>query len=282
MTYDCAVIGTGPAGLSAVLNLKIRNKTYVWFGSRTLSDKVLKAEQIRNYPGLPDITGAQLNAAFLQQVSDMGLEITELMVTQAVRAQDGWALFAGPEFFEAKTVILASGTAQVKTVPGEQDFLGRGVSYCATCDGGLYRDKTIGVICGSPRFLHEAEYLADIAKKVYLFPLYPFAGDLPENTERMKNGVAGVLGGLRVNALKLTDGSELPVDGLFCLRDAVALNTLFEGLETEDGHVKVDRAMRTNLPGVFAAGDVTGRPYQYTKAVGEGNIAAHSVTEYLG
>ncbi len=277
MLYDCAVIGTGPAGLSAVLNLKIHEKSFVWFGSKNLSDKIEKAERISNYPGFYNVTGEALNAAFRRQAEEAGLEITELMVTKAVFAEDHWALFAGPEFYEAKTVILASGTAQTKTLPGETGFLGRGVSYCATCDGGLYRGRIIAVLCGNPRFEHEIDFLSGLAEKVYLFPYYKTRRAFAENVEIINKGVAEVLGDDRVNALRLTDGSVLAADALFCLREAVALTTLFDGLETENGHVKVDRAMHTNLPGVFAAGDCTGRPYQYAKAVGEGNVAAHSV-----
>ena len=279
MVYDCAVIGSGPAGLSAALNLKIREKSFVWFGSKNLSDKVEKAERISNYPGFINVSGEELNAAFRKQAEEMGLEITELMVTKAIYTGEHWALFAGPEFFEAKTVILASGTAQGKTIKGEAVFLGRGVSYCATCDGGLYRGKTVAVLCGNPRFEHEVSYLAGLAAKVYLLPYYKTEAVFPENVETVKKGVAEVRGTDRVNGILLSDGSLLPTDALFCLREASAPDTLFEGLEIENGHVKVDRMMRTNLPGVFAAGDCTGRPYQYTKAVGEGNVAAHGVVE---
>ncbi|MBR2699067.1 MAG: FAD-dependent oxidoreductase, partial [Clostridia bacterium] len=103
-----------------------------------------------------------------------------------------------------------------------------------------------------------------------------------ENVESPAGRPVAVEGDARATGLRLNTGETLPVDGVFCLRDAIALNTLLPGLATEDGHIVVDRAMATNLPGVFAAGDCTGRPYQYAKAVGEGNVAAHSVIDYLG
>ena len=281
MLYDTAIIGTGPAGLSAALNLKIHEKTLIWIGGKNLSDKLAKAERVRNYPGFIDVAGAQLGAAFAAQAEAMGLGITEAMVSAVYPMGDHYALAAGADFYEARTVLLATGVAARNALPGEQERLGRGVSYCATCDGALYRGRTIGVICANRRFEHEAVFLAGLAEKVYFFPGYADVGPLPQNVEPQAAKVAAVLGDGRVSALRLTDGTQIPVDGLFCLRDSIALNTLLPQLELEDGHIAVDRGMATNLPGCFAAGDCTGRPYQYAKAVGEGNVAAHSIIEYL-
>ncbi len=281
MKYDGAIVGTGPAGLSAALTLKANGKSFVWIGSRDLSDKISKAERIDNYPGLTSVSGKELAEAFNKQIAAADIEIREYMVNQIMPFDDGFALMAGSEFFEAKTVILATGIVMSNTIPGESERVGRGVSYCATCDGGLYRGKTVAVFCGNKRFEHEAKYLSELAAKVYFFPTYPAEERIAENAEMMKVRIREVMGDKRVENLLLSDGSELPVDGLFCLRDSVALNTLMPSLETENGHIKVDRSMQTNIPGIFAAGDCTGRPYQYAKAVGEGNVAAHSVAEYL-
>ena len=279
--YDAAVIGTGPAGVSAVLNLKIHNKNFIWLGSKNLSDKISKAEQVSNYPGFIDISGSDLNAAFKKQVEAMGIEITEKMVTSIMPMGDYYALMAGNDFYEAKTLIISTGIAAKNLLEGESDYVGRGVSYCATCDGNLYKGKTIAVVCNNPRFEHEVKYLADLAGKVYYFPRYKVAGPIADNVTVMDKKAKAVQGGMRLDHILLSDGESLAVDGLFVLRDAMALSTLLPGLESEEGHIIVDRAMATNLPGVFAAGDCTGRPYQYTKAVGEGNVAAHSVIDYL-
>ena len=281
MIYDVAVIGTGPAGLSAALNLKIRDKSFIWLGSRALSDKVSKAECISNYPGFINASGEELVSAFRKQVDAMGLEITEQMVNSIMSVSGHYALMAGSDYYEAKTIVLTTGIANTATLPGESDLLGKGVSYCATCDGNLYRGKTIAVICNNVRFEHEAEYLANLAEKMYYFPLYKDIKISMDNTEIMNEKPTEIMGGERVAALKLQDGSQVEVDGVFCLRDSIALSSLLPKLETENGHIVVDRSMATSLPGVYAAGDCTGRPYQYTKAVGEGNIAAHSVLEYL-
>ncbi len=281
MIYDTAIIGTGPAGVSAALNLKIYGKNFIWIGSRNLSDKITKAERISNYPGFIDVSGKELNEAFRKQVDAMGIDIVEQMVSSVMPFEKHYALMAGSDFYEAKTIILTTGTVIKGTIPGESERVGKGVSYCATCDGSLYRGKAIAVICNASRFEHEVEYLAGIAGKVYYFPLYKDAGITADNTEIMTERVIEILGEDRVEAVKLRSGETIDVDGVFCLRDAIALSALLPQIEAENGHIVVDRNMATNLPGVYAAGDCTGRPYQYTKAVGEGNVAAHSVVEYL-
>lgn len=281
MIYDAAIIGTGPAGLSAALNLQIHNKNFIWIGSRNLSDKVTKAERISNYPGFTDVSGEELNAAFLKQVKSKGLEIIEQMVNSILSMGSYYAIMAGSEFYEAKTIILATGIVNTGTLPGEQEKVGRGVSYCATCDGMLYRGKTIAIICNNARFEHEVKYLADLAQTVYYFPNYKQIGQLPGNVKVMEDRAKSILGEKKVSGVELRNGEIVEVDGVFCLRDSVALATLLPKIATEDGHIVVDRGMATNLEGVYAAGDCTGRPYQYTKAVGEGNVAAHSVIEYL-
>lgn len=282
MIYDSVIIGTGPAGLSAALTLKIRGKDFIWIGSRNMSDKVCKAECISNYPGFINISGAELNETFRSQTEAMEIEIAEKMVNSIMPFSDHYAVMAGSEFYESRTVILATGTANTATLPGETDYVGRGVSYCATCDGNLYREKTVAVICNNVRFEHEVKYLSEIAEKVYYFPLYKNVSISADNIEIQTEKAVGIVGdGKRVSGVKLRDGSIADVNGVFCLRDSVALSSLMPQLGTEDGHISVDRSMSTNIKGIFAAGDCTGRPYQYAKAIGEGNVAAHSVLEFL-
>ncbi len=281
MVYDAAVIGTGPAGVSAALNLKIHEKNFLWLGSKQLSDKIRKAEKIENYPGIPSAGGEELTKAFRDHVDRMGIEITEHMVNSILPMGDHYALMAGSEFYEARTLILTTGVAMKAALPGESEHLGRGVSYCATCDGGLYRGKTVAVICNAERFEGEVRFLAQLAAQVHYFPTYKGVGEMPENVTVHADRVTAVLGEMKANGVQLKSGEQLAVDGIFCLRDSITLSSLLAGLETEEGHIRVDRSMATNLPGVYAAGDCTGRPYQYAKAVGEGNVAAHSVIEYL-
>ena len=292
MTYDTAIIGSGPAGLSAAINLKLHNKSVLWLGAANLSTKVERSEKIANYPGLGYISGSELIDRFRNHADEMGLEITEQMVTAIMSGGDFYMLSAGTDVYMAKTILLATGAAAAKGFDGEDEMLGKGVSYCATCDGFLYRGKTIAVFCGDERFEHEIEYLAELADTVYVSAGYT-GGKYGRNSGYRENSagsgnivmlpkpVKKVLGGLRVSGIELADGSTMDIDGLFCLRNAIAPATLLKGLELDGAHIIVNRSMETSLPGVFAAGDCTGRPYQIAKAVGEGNIAAHSIVEFL-
>ena len=279
--FDCAIIGTGPAGLSAALNLKLHNKSFVWFGSKTMSDKVRRSEQIANYPGAALVSGEELHSSFVRQAQQMELTITDKMVSQIMAGKDGYTLLADNEIFDARTIIFATGVVTSRTIPGEEALLGRGVSYCATCDGFLYRDKTIGVVCYASRFEHEIQYLAQLAQRVYLFPYYKDCGVSGDNICVLRQKIERIQGEQRLTSLTLGDGTQLPLDGLFCMRDAIAPSTLLHGIGMEAGQIVVDRTMATNLAGCFAAGDCTGGPYQIAKAVGEGNVAAHSVIAYL-
>jgi len=282
MIYDAAIIGSGPAGLSAALVLKIHEKNFMWFGSKNLSDKIDRAEMVNNYPGLPAISGKALNQAFQDSVKSMNLKIEEQMVNQIMALGDSYAVMAGSDFYEAKSVILATGVAAVGTLPGEAELVGKGVSYCATCDGEFYKGKTIAVICNKARFEYEVKYLADLAAKVYYLPLYKDVAIKQDNIEVMSaKAVKMNKENGRLSSLTLSDDSQLDVDGVFCLRDEISLGTLLPKLALEDGHIAVNRSMATSLKGCFAAGDCTGRPYQYVKSAGEGNVAAHSAIEYL-
>lgn len=289
MTYDTAIIGTGPAGLSAAINLKLHNKTVLWLGASNLSTKVEKSEKIANYPGMGYISGSDLIEKFKTHADEMGLEITEQMVTAIMPGGDFYMLSAGSDVYMAKTLLLAVGAAAAKGFDGEEEFLGRGVSYCATCDGFLYKGKTIAVFCGDERFEHEIDYLAELADTVYVYAAYDGGkygrnGNKPDDAGKiviLRKPIKKVSGAMKVSEIVLTDDTHVSIDGLFCLRNAIAPATLLKGLELDGAHIIVNRAMETNLPGVYAAGDCTGRPYQIAKSVGEGNIAAHSIVEYL-
>jgi len=279
--YDAAIIGAGPAGLSAAINLKLHNKTFIWFGSSHFSDKVEKSEKIANYPGMGLITGAELNRRFAGHAREMELAAVDKMVTSIMSGKDRYMVLAENDIYEARTLLLCIGAVAAKGFPGEEALLGHGVSYCATCDGFLYKGKTIAVYCGAKRYEHEVSYLAELAAKVWLYTPYQDCEIALSNVERLPGPIKQVEGEKRVSGLTLADGSRVAVDGFFCLRSAVAPATLLPGLEMDGPHIVVDRRMGTNLPGCYAAGDCTGRPYQIAKAVGEGNIAAHSIVEYL-
>lgn len=278
--YDVAIIGSGPAAVSAALTLKLHNKSIIWFGSKKLSPKVEKSERIANYPGVAMVTGPELNRLYLEQVEQMGIEITEKQVTNISTTRRGFMVLGGNEIYDAKTVLLCTGAVSGKGFAGEEELLGHGVSYCATCDGFLYQGKTIAVYCGSKEFEHEVTYLAEIAEKVYLFTPYPcelFRENIVVNPGKLK----AIRGEKKADGVELLDGTTLDADGVFVIRSAVAPANLLKGLELNGADIVVDRSMQTNKPGCFAAGDCTGRPYQLAKAVGEGNVAAHSIVAFL-
>ena len=279
--YDIAIIGTGPAGLSAALTLKLHNKNIIWFGSKEQSEKVGKSEKIANYPGTPMISGPELNAAFAKQAEELGLEITEKIVTLISRSGDHYMLLANNEMFEAKAILFATGVVQAKGLENEETFVGRGVSYCATCDGFLYKGKTVAVLSSSKRMEEDVRYLEETAGKVYVFRTYKTDEPDLDNTTVLEKPIRKINGALKVSGIELSDGSELEVEGVFCLRSAIAPTTILAGLEMEGAHTVVNRSQETILPGCFAAGDCTGRPYQIAKAVGEGNTAAHQILSYL-
>lgn len=277
---DIAIIGTGPGGVSAAITAKIRNKKVLLLGSAELSEKMRKAHQILNYPGFPAVSGATLADAFAKHLEEMEIPITEKRVNAVYAMGDYFALQAGEEMLEARSVILASGVVQGKPLPGENEMLGRGVSYCATCDAALYRGKAAAVIGYSPREEAEAASLSEVCSEVLYFPVYREETQLPEKVRVIREKVVSLENenGKRV---VVTETGRYEADGIFVLREAVAPAQLVPGLETDGSHVKVDRQMATSIPGLFACGDLTGTPYQYVKAAGEGNVAALSAVKYL-
>lgn len=285
---DCIIIGSGPAGISSALTLKANGKSFLLFGSPEMSKKVEKAEEIRNYPGLSNLTGKSFAQALRTQLCEEEIQVKKEKVSGVYPTKDKFTVTTQEgNLYESRTVILACGVEAIKPIDGEEEFLGRGVSYCATCDGFLYKNKTIAIICTAEGMEQEIKHLVDIAGKVYLIPLYKGGKIQAENVVSILKLPKRITGGKRVEKLVFPVPptaeipAELPVDGVFVLRDSVSPTALISGLQTENGHVAVGRDMSTNIKGLFACGDCTGRPYQYAKAVGEGNVASHSVCTYL-
>ncbi|MGI6212084.1 MAG: NAD(P)/FAD-dependent oxidoreductase [Anaerovoracaceae bacterium] len=278
--YDLIIIGSGPAGLSAALTAKNRNLDFLLFGSRNISDKVQKAPDITNYLGIPNVTGPELAQAFLDQIDGAGIPIREERIGGIYSMGDYFSVQIGQDFVETRTVILAAGVAPAKTYPGEDELVGQGVSYCATCDAALYRGRPVLVIGGSQGEENEAAFLADFSSDVTYFPLYREEPDLPDSIRIVRERPQKIS---REDAKVVLETKEnsYEADCVFILRQSIAPDRLVPGLSTERGHVAVNRSMETNLPGLYAAGDITGTPYQYMKAAGEGNVAAISAAGYI-
>ena len=278
--YDIAIVVSGPAGLSAALNAKIRNKKFIIFGNKELSHKLSKAPKINNYLGFYGVTGAQVRDKFLEHIDNMGIEITEERVNNIYAMGDYFALMVNEKMYEATTVILATGMEYTKPIKGEEQLLGNGVGYCATCDAPLYRVNTVTIIGYNKEAEEEADFVSEVAEKVYYIPMYKDAVKVNENIEIVAKKPLEIVGEEKVSSIKTDDG-ELETDGVFVLKDSISPGQLVPGLEIEDGHIKVDREMKCNIPGCFAAGDCVGKPYQYIKSAGEGNIAALSAVKYI-
>ena len=278
--YDIAIVGSGPAGLSAALNAKIRNKKFIIFFFFLLSYKLSKAPKINNYLGFYGVTGAQVRDKFLEHIDNMGIEITEERVNNIYAMGDYFALMVNEKMYEATTVILATGMEYTKPIKGEEQLLGKGVGYCATCDAPLYRGKTVTIIGYNKEAEEEADFVSEVAEKVYYIPMYKDAVKVNENIEIVAKKPLEIVGEEKVSSIKTDDG-ELETDGVFVLKDSISPGQLVPGLEIEGGHIKVDREMKCNIPGCFAAGDCVGKPYQYIKSAGEGNIAALSAVKYI-
>lgn len=279
--YDIAIIGTGPAGISAAITAKIRGKSIILLGPKNLSDKITRAARIENYTALPNISGKELAGHMLLHLKTLDIQITDKRVKTVYAMGKYFVLEAGEDIIESNSVIVAAGVMQGKMLKGEKELLGSGVSYCATCDARLYRDKKVAVIGYSDESANEAEFLSDIASEVMFFPMKK--GIEPESRKNITviREIPREITGEGFVKGVLTDNGEYGADGVFVLRDSVLPDTLVPGLETEQNHIKADLQMKTNLDGVFACGDIVGKPYQYIKAAGQGNTAALSAVEYL-
>ena len=278
MRYDVIVLGGGPAGLSAAVAARGRNKSVLVVGNRWQDSPLARAERVDNYLGLPGVTGMELLEQFRRHAEEMGADFVLGRVI-SLMAWNGFHLTVGSELYEGETLVLAPGVVRQAKYPGEAEYLGRGVSYCATCDGMLYRGKPVAVVGRSGDAPREAAYLKSLGcQVVYVAPKRPTA--LEPDIPFLQSNRLEIAGAQTVTTL-VADGAPIPCSGVFILRDAVAPTDLLPQLETLGGSIRVDRSMATSIPGVFAAGDCTGGPLQVSKAVGEGLIAALSAAEFL-
>lgn len=278
--YDLAIIGSGPAGLSAALNAQIRKKKFIIFGTNELSGKLTKAEKVNNYLGFYGKSGKEIRDEFNNHLKSMDIKITEEKINNIYSMGEYYALMANDKIYEATAVILATGVNFGKPLKGEEQFLGKGVGYCATCDAPLYKDKIVTIIAYNKHDEDEANFMGTIASKVYYIPMYKEDVEVDDSIEVVFDIPKEIHGDNRVEKLILKN-SEIITDGIFILRDSVSPGQLVPGLEMDGNSVKVDRKMQSNLKGCFAAGDIVGAPYQYIKAAGEGNIAALSAVSYI-
>ncbi len=297
--YDVVIVGGGPAGLTASIYTSRRAlKTMVI--TKDIGGQLSLTDDVGNYPGFESIAGLTLSQKFQEQAAKTG---TEFLFDEVVSLEKNNGEFLlktfGNKEIKARTVILAFGlTPRDLNVPGEKELTGRGITYCATCDGPLYRGKDVAVIGGGNSALDAAEYLSKVAKKVYLLVRgEAFRGEqvlidkvkAAENVEVIFQAqTKEIKGKERVQSLvyeKQGKNEEVVVEGVFIEIGHMAKTTWLKaaGIDlTEHDEIKINQNNETNLPGVFAAGDVTDVNYkQAVISAGEGSKAALQAYKYL-
>lgn len=303
MIYDLIIIGAGPAGLTASIYASRYQIKHLLIGSQP-GGTMVWASMVENYPGFDSITGVDLAQKMIEQVKKLGVEIKNTGVIEIKRKETNFELKTeNDELYEAKTLLIATGTQRQKlNIPGEAEYLGKGVSYCSTCDGAFFKEKIVVVVGGSNAAVMSAFHLAGFSPKVYLiYRRKPLRAD-PIWVERLQKepkieviyetNVIGIMGDdQKVTALKLDrpyqGNSQLKVDGIFIEIGGAPGTELVKLLKVEldeKGYIKVKPDMSTNIEGVFAAGDVanaSGELQQIITAVSEGALAANSVYRYL-
>ena len=277
--YDVAVIGGGPAGLSAAVQVRARGKSVVVIGGDARDNALYRTSRIDNFLGFPGVTGPELLEKFEAHAQAMGAERRTGRVLNILPLDGTFYLAVGSQVEQARAVVLATGVVQAGKYPGEAEHLGAGVSYCATCDGMLYRGREVVVVGKAADAPHEANYLKELGCSVTYVSAAPPEGLRPD-IPFVKAGRVEILGGKTVEGVR-AGGLTLPCEGVFLLRPSMAPAELLPGLELEGNYIRTDRNMATSVPGVFAAGDCTGLPHQVSRAVGEGQVAGHRAAEYV-
>lgn len=295
---DIAIIGAGIAGLTAAIYAARANKKVVVLEGKTHGGQIITTDKIANYPGISSISGVDLMNNVYEQVKSLGAKVEYAEVLSVNLDGDIKEIVTEEGTFYANSVIIAVGAYEKKLgLKNEDRFTGRGISYCATCDGGFYKNKTVAVVGGGNSALYEALYLSNIASKVYLIQhSNKFRGDaiLVDKLSDIKNvefvmdsKPVEYLGERRIEGLVIEDSSqkkrELKVDGIFVAIGRVPATEIFKDqIELENGYIKADENCHTSKDGVFVAGDCrTKNVRQLITAASDGAVAASEAIEYL-
>ncbi len=298
--YDVIIIGSGPAGLTAAIYTGRAKLKTLLLESFITGGNVSLTDLIENYPGFPiGISGTDLIGNFVKQAERFGAELKMEEVLKVEDAPEGKKVVTDKETYYTQTVIIAAGAKRRELkVEGEKDFLGRGVSYCATCDGSFFQGSPVAVVGGGDSAVNEALYLADLASKVYLIHRREgfranqtavermLANDKIElKLNKVIKQIEGdsVMKNVIVQDVNTSEKQRLAVDGLFVSIGLVPAGDFIQGLvATRDGYIVTDNDMSTSIRGIYAAGDIRSKKIrQIATAVGDGAAAGIAVTEYL-
>jgi len=297
MDYDVVIVGGGPAGLTAGIYTQRAMLKTLLLERGVVGGQILVTDLIENYTGFPEVTGAELSQKLESHARKFGLEIRNEEVISVLEEEGFKLVKTNTHSYQAGAVIVASGTTPRRLgVPGEREFTGMGVSYCATCDGFFFRDKNVFVVGGGDSAITEALYLSKIASSVTVIhrrdklraekilqerafqnPKIGFIWDTVVEEIRGKDTVESLL----VRNVKTGEKRALPADGVFIYIGLTA-NTDFVDVEKNNGFIVTNEKMETSTPGIFAAGDCRDTVLrQIATAVGDGAIAAVSAERYL-
>jgi len=291
MDADVVIIGAGPAGIQAAIHSARKKAATVLVGKT--GNSAMHGTELENYFGLQKVqSGTDVLSNGIEQAKSFGCTVLDMNVMSLSKEGDLFkAALEDGSVVSARALVVATGIARVKLgVPGEREYAnGKGVSYCATCDCNFYRGKTVALVGGQAEAVADAEFMTRYASKVYLIsPKFDTSPVLMEAAEkagvvRIDSAVTEILGEEKVNAVKLSNGETVALDGVFIElggKSSADLVMEIDLMPEMDDTLKVDRNCATSVPGVFACGDVTGKPWQVAKAVGEGCIAGLSAVEY--
>lgn len=288
------IIGAGAAGLSCALYLKRAAADFVLLEKGAPGGKLLTIAEIGNYPGLPQLSGVEVAMALLDSASRVGVEVTPGNVISVRKNGAGFSVLCEEETYETSAVVVATGLANIPTIKGEKEFFGKGVSYCATCDGPLYRKKVAALYGSGDRSLEEASYLAALVSDLYVITpdaLYQGSPSLLTPLEEKANvhfllasKVSEIKGDGHVQSIVINGQDELPVSVIFPLFGEKSASAFLSSLslEMDKGFIAVDENMMSSLPGIFAAGDIVKKKLrQVVTAASDGAIASSGVVSYL-
>lgn len=287
--YDLIIVGAGPAGLTAALYALRAGKKVLVLEEKAYGGQIINAQKIKNYPGIIEISGKDWAMTLFQQVKNFGGE-TKLEKVVSLKVEDDEKIITTDmdEKYRTKAVIISTGTGYRKLdLPKEKELAGKGVSYCATCDGNFYQDKDVAVVGGGNTALMDAIYLSGIAKKVYLIhrrdefrgeKVYVNEVRKKENVEILLNTVVTELNGVdKLESIGISGDREIKLDGMFVAVGNQPQNQIFQGvIELDDlGYIKTDDGIHTSINGIYVAGDAREKDLrQLTTAVSDGAIAA--------
>ncbi|MFX0069675.1 MAG: NAD(P)/FAD-dependent oxidoreductase [Candidatus Hermodarchaeota archaeon] len=295
LTYDLIVLGGGPAAIGCAI-YGARFAMNVLIIGKTFGGLIATTHVVENYPAITTISGQGLMEMFRDHMASLDIPYISDEIRSIEKVGDHFVLHSFFQKFKAYTVCICTGSERRKLgIPGENEYAGKGVSYCATCDGPFYKDKIVCVIGGSDSAAKEALFLAQNCSKVYIIYRGEEIRAEPINKKRVydnnkieiiyKTNIVEIKGEQNVKSVVFDNGSELNVDGVFIEIGSIPNSELAKKLEietNEKGEIKINRKSETNIFGIFAAGDVADSPFkQAITGVAEGVIAAYSSFDYL-